>query len=367
MDPQIPQGKNTGFIAVTPRTTDWVAGQETGISGVISNSTGDWTTYLPVGEWQKLMADNFETDACVSFSAVQTLATYLEFLIQNNSVSPDALAWLTSNGYIVEGKISFSPRFTARVSGTSEQGNNLPAVAQSTRTYGLVPDADWPWPTAEIEADSTNAWNIYYAEPPQAVLDKGKAFLQHFIPQYDWVISTGNSEGQQASIKENLTVAPLQIATEVCWPWNVATPISGCGPGSQHATELYNVEADGSYDILDHYVPFNKILAADYNISYAMRLVLAPIASVPTSFPAPEGFTYNFENQLDLDANGVEVTALQNALKIDGEFPLTVQSTGYFGGITKTALEAFQAKHGLDPVGRVGPETIEVLNQLFNK
>lgn len=56
-----------------------------------------------------------------------------------------------------------------------------------------------------------------------------------------------------------------------------------------------------------------------------------------------------------------EVTALQNRLATDGIY--TGPITGYFGSQTKTALEAYQTKHGLDPLGVVGPATRNLLNQ----
>jgi hypothetical protein len=367
MDPIIKEGQNTGVQEVAIKEGDWIAGAETGITGQITNPSGDWTSYLPAGEWQKLMQTNFETDACVSFSDVQPYATYLDFLIATKQVSADALAFLNSNGYIVDGCVSFSPRFTAKVSGTTTNGNSLPVVAQASRTFGFVPDADWPWPVDAINASPDNAWAIYYADVPQSVLDKGKAFLAHFTPQYDWVIPPGGAQDAQASIKQALTVSPLQIATAVCWPWNQSAPINGCGPGAAHGTELYKVNDDGTYAIFDHYVPFNKTLAANYNITYAMRLVLTPVATVPVTFPAPVGFKYDFQYQLDFGATGPDVVALQNALKADGEFSIAVQSTGVFGSITQVALKAFQVKHGISPVGRVGPQTLAMLNSLYNK
>ncbi len=59
------------------------------------------------------------------------------------------------------------------------------------------------------------AWAIYYADVPQSVQDKGKAFLAHFKPQYDWVIPPGQSEPAQTGLLGALKVSPLQIATAV--------------------------------------------------------------------------------------------------------------------------------------------------------
>ena len=39
--------------------------------------------------------------------------------------------------------------------------------------------------------------------------------------------------------------------------------------------------------------------------------------------------------------------------------------TGYFGNLTREAVKRFQAKHGIDPLGIVGPKTRAKLNELF--
>jgi peptidoglycan hydrolase-like protein with peptidoglycan-binding domain len=97
-----------------------------------------------------------------------------------------------------------------------------------------------------------------------------------------------------------------------------------------------------------------------------MQGVVVPLTqSAPVTYPPPSPFHYTFTAQLDLNATGAEVIALQNALKTDGEFPLTIQSTGFFGTITQTAVKAFQTKYGIEAVGRVGPETLQKLNSLF--
>jgi hypothetical protein len=365
----------TGFIPVEPSREDWIRGIETGIIDTPVLPTGNWSTYLPAPQWQKLMGvksnepDGFETDACVSFSAEQTLATYLNFLIAMNKVPADALAFLNSNGYIVGGKVNFSPRFVAKTSGTTINGNSLPNVHAAIAKYGLVPDALWPMPTAAIEANPSNAWNIYYGTIPASVLAIGQQFLLHFQPQSEWIIYTGSSQTTD-QMRVDLTVAPLQIATAVCPPWNTNLPIKGCGAGAQHATEMYAIDIADDFDIFDHYAPFDKVLASDYNITYAMRAILVPLATTTTTYPPPNPFKHTFTTQLDLNAVGSEVVAVQNALKVDGEFPITVQSTGTFGAITQTAVEAFQVKYGIIKAGgpgygRVGPLTIAQLNKLF--
>lgn len=65
-----------------------------------------------------------------------------------------------------------------------------------------------------------------------------------------------------------------------------------------------------------------------------------------------------------------EVIALQECLKWEGLFPANVESSGYYGQITKKAVEVFQQKYdiarkGDAGFGRVGPKTRARLNQIY--
>lgn len=61
-----------------------------------------------------------------------------------------------------------------------------------------------------------------------------------------------------------------------------------------------------------------------------------------------------------------EVIALQNVLKFEGVFPSNVDSTGYFGSVTRKAVSDFQVKYGITPIdGYVGKKTRAKLNELY--
>ena len=65
-----------------------------------------------------------------------------------------------------------------------------------------------------------------------------------------------------------------------------------------------------------------------------------------------------------------EVAILQECLKWEGCFPSNVESTGYFGAVTRKAVETFQVKHTIAGpgdlgFGRVGPKTRSKLNYIF--
>src|SRR3990167_1068429 len=89
--------------------------------------------------------------------------------------------------------------------------------------------------------------------------------------------------------------------------------------------------------------------------------------------PIVSTFKHNFIKNMNLDEISGDVVALQNALKLDGEFPMLVPSSGFYGDITKIAVLAFQFKYKIITLpiesnyGRiVGPKTRLQLNSLFN-
>lgn len=66
--------------------------------------------------------------------------------------------------------------------------------------------------------------------------------------------------------------------------------------------------------------------------------------------------------QLQLGMSGSDVSTLQTFLAADVTlYPQGIVS-GYFGFLTKAAVSNFQTRNGIDPVGRVGPATLPVLN-----
>lgn len=381
---QLTPGKNTGVIEVAPTMTDWKVGAETGILAIPVNPTGDWRSFLPTDEKQLIIVDGVsygDTEACTDFSSTNVCEIELNYMIAKGTIPSDALSFLQTNGYIdANGKVNFSDRFDAVMAKTDPHvGNSLPNVWQSKKDNGLIPESDWPMPVDEIRAyqQSTPGWNIegiwkiYYKAIPANLITKGLEFKKHFGIQYEWVVYPG-SGATPATMSQYLTVAPLQLATAVCSGWNTENPINACGPGTQHATTMTYIEPGVAFDIYDHYNPFQKRFAIDYTITYAMRGLVVPLAITPVVFPAPNPFSHKFTTQLDLGQTNPEVVAVQDALKIDGEFSTSVQSTGYFGMVTMNAIEKFQVKYGIAApgipgYGRVGPKTLVKLNQLFNK
>jgi peptidoglycan hydrolase-like protein with peptidoglycan-binding domain len=85
--------------------------------------------------------------------------------------------------------------------------------------------------------------------------------------------------------------------------------------------------------------------------------VIIPL-STPTTTPilTTARATLTFARYLYFGMSGADVSQLQQFLKDKGYYTYPTL-TGYFGGVTKTAVAAFQQGNGIAPLGGVGPLT----------
>ncbi len=66
--------------------------------------------------------------------------------------------------------------------------------------------------------------------------------------------------------------------------------------------------------------------------------------------------------QLQVGSRGADVSSLQTFLAQDPTLYPQGLVTGYFGFLTKSAVSNFQSRNGISAVGRVGPQTLPVIN-----
>jgi putative peptidoglycan binding protein len=83
-------------------------------------------------------------------------------------------------------------------------------------------------------------------------------------------------------------------------------------------------------------------------------------AAIP-AVPATPIVSQTFTAYLEVGSTGAQVTALQNRLTALGVYSGPI--TGTFGGQTEAAVKKYQAKHGVNQLGAVGPATRALLNQ----
>lgn len=333
----IPQ---SGFIPCDPKPEDYMVGGVTGVAeSAVRMVSGDWSAYEPVFTPQ--FAPGFDTLSCTAFSAISTLEMQLNYLYKHNFLSKNALDFLKKNNYInpVYDKIRFSRRFTAIMSHTTKDGNTFPAVWDSARLDGLIPDVMFPFGGTTFE-EYHNPINI---SPAQVVL--AKQFLSYFDIKYEWIIiNTGDgmvdTPAEKVSVKEAKQMAPLQMA--------IPNP-------SHHATTLVSDTV-----IFDTYPPYIFDFSDKYPVQYIMRGFI--YEKVPT-------ITYSFAKALSLGSISNDVLMLQKFLNsTDTPIGNYGKETTYFGTATQKALANFQKKWGILPaIGYFGPTTMAKVNSFCMK
>lgn len=384
------KNKNLGVI-IDIRPRDFIAGGETGIRGAILEALGQFDVYLPDEESQADWDPGFfiDTCACVSFSALNAVEILFNRAIARGILTTEQLNFLKANGYIdpATGKVNFSDRFTAKMSGTTINGNSLGAVGDSIRNDGLIPEKAWPMPSfADLQDEApangpyishqTERFNRYYAAIPADLIAKGKAFAAIFKQTitYQWLL-VGTADN--AKLIEDLKAGPIQIAAAVCSPWSSnegMPPIPACGCNTQHATILYGSADAGVLKDFDHYKSFRKLLAADYCIQYAVQYYLNPDAGIEQPPQSPKGYTYT-KNLRAGAPDTFDVRMLQAGLQYAKDANNTPYMKpgvfGPFGPATKLALGRFQTAKGIkDPDGQgtnFGPASRAALTLAVSK
>lgn len=117
------------------------------IDGVYQMSTGafnhciisyreKYAKYYPEGELQNLGEDKMD---CVARGFNNEAEYELNYLLENDKISPVSLAWFKERGFIVNGKFLLSNRIPAMLSGTTRTGNSLKALAVCMENNGIFP------------------------------------------------------------------------------------------------------------------------------------------------------------------------------------------------------------------------------------
>jgi hypothetical protein len=330
--------KQSGLIIEYPKPTDYIAGRETTIRGIARVPDGNWTPFKNGDEAQSVIS--FDTQSCTAFSAINTIEMLMKFLPE------DAKQALYKLGF--NSNFECSKRFTAIVSGTTAQGNTFSNVAEAIRTKGVIPEADLPFGGSSF----AEYHNPNVVTP--AMYEKARKVLDIVLFKYDWVFFDGSPEfttDQYTATAEALKTSPIQIG--------IQTP-------AYHAItllELAKLNDKPYYTVFDHYAPYLRA-TYEYYPHFGMRFdVESKLTSVQTTTGYPE---FTFTQYLVYGSTGLEVRMLQRVLIYEG-FLKAGLDTGNMFNLTIQALRSFQAKYGIEAIGKVGPKTRAVLNDLCKK
>lgn len=343
---------STGFLYKPKDPLDFVAGAETGVVPVVNNPKKNWEEYLSIEEKQK--GKFGDSMACVTFSALNSIEAQFELL--RDKLPKDVLKTLKDMGYTdSNGQLNLSDRFTAKMSGTTKEGNYLTSVWDSIRNHGALPEKDWPFVLDELD------WNEYYKPIPKELKDKALYFKKIFDVKYEWL--------DLVNFKEHLKTAPIQIAVKVDGSWSTSAVVPPTSSGFGHAVLLYS--AGKHLHIYDHYFKFKKVLDGTYPLICALRGVLSIKTTPEPTKKKLYYFTTDLHYKSPLNVQK-DVVDLQDCLKKLGFMSKAVTSTGYYGDITAKAVYDFQIKYKVSDIveleriqGRVvGPRTRAKLNEI---
>src|SRR3990167_681663 len=167
------------------REQDWRLGEKNDSRNVVLQEDRNFQPFLPVFESQKR---EYETSACVTFSALNCIETYIN--------------------RVYRAEFNFSDRYTAVMSGTIPAvGNYLHKVAESIRSEenGLVFERDYQYNSKTLEE--------YYEPIPQKIQEGARDIYSEFAIQWRWVDSVISSPDK---LWDALQYGPVQV-TGFAW------------------------------------------------------------------------------------------------------------------------------------------------------
>lgn len=315
----------------------WPADHIAGVQGIaheVRLLTGDWRKYRSSNQPQ--WGARGDKQHCVSRSHINAVEAQLNWMLEQNLLPVETVLFLQNNGYIVNGKVELNVRYLSQVSGTTQNGNSVSAVAYAGRKRGYAPRECPSYPD-NIDL----SWDEYYIVPSAEAERLAQESLKHFQLDYVWLV-TGTMEHTEQTKKLmafHAQHAPIQVASDLCPPWNVDdVPLCGLTQ-SRHAYLLEYFEDQKTIWAFDHYDPFTKRLPWKYIIPFAIKLVITPV----------------FKSEGAVDIHPDRIGSL---LKVNGNDKPGIYTYGYdknWHGLTDMqTLEAIGGKYDPAKTLRVG-------------
>jgi hypothetical protein len=217
------------------------------------------TKFLPLGELQRGLEDFSD---CVTRGYHNILESQFTWLYQNG-MSEENRKWLLAKGFVTpQGRIEFSDRFTAILSGTTPQGNSMKAPAESIRKNGLIPKSMLP-----KQEGMTFAQYHDRAKITEEMLDIGRQFSHRFTINYEQV----NRSHIKEANKDDLLAVALHA-------WSF--PENGIYPRTDNTLNHCVMLIQPEYEAFDNYTEavndYTKTLAPDYIFyEYAYRIFIS--------------------------------------------------------------------------------------------
>lgn len=280
--------RQTGLL-IKFKETDYLAGS-LGAQKVMPSR--DWRPFKPNNEKQYNFS--FDTKSCTTFSVLNDIEFWLKFL--KNKFTANQIKELKELGYIENEEFNFSDRFTAIMSGTTEDGNYHQKVLDSVRNHGLLPEKDLPF--------IGNSWAEYHDKTKitSEMIEKAKKFRNFIKVSYEQ-----NSYQPNVDLGESLEYSPLLGA--IPFP-------------AYHAVVL----PTPNY-VYDTYEPFLYERKVPVHYSYKMIVEVKP--EIPPTIIMPDTYTYKyFKPSTDPKMVGVkhELMLILDKVRELAGVPITISS-----------------------------------------
>lgn len=248
-------------VLIGQKPTDYIAGENSPLLPV-PLTDGDWRPYKPKHEIQFMNAgfpNAFDTSYCTAFSGTDTIETIFNFHLVKENFSSGDVAWLNDNGYIVDGLVDFSDRFTGIMAGLGPNGGYLYQIAESIRKDGLIPGKMFP-----NKASSYKEYVNRELVTPEMV-ELGKQFAKRFPISYEWV--------SKDKAGDWLKYSPLHCTVRFA---NADKPEDVLNPVGEHNHAVVEMDRTGTYELInDSYYQEEKRYAPghpDNFLAYYVRV-----------------------------------------------------------------------------------------------
>jgi len=237
--------KNYGVILEPIKEQDLLFGTNNRVEHNIKIGLEKWLSYFSEGELQ--LGTYYDTMSCVTFSALNVVEAILNYQIRNKMMSIENIKWLFDNGYLNEkGEVDLSDRFTAIMSGTTEQGNTGGQVWDSIRNIGVIPEKMFSWDKSRT-APMEQRFIDYFLDRKyitQEMIDLAKEFTNRFNVYYEHVMSPEYVKAQEYS--------PIHVfISTYCGSENGIE--KACDKTPNHAVSFPEVREEYN-PLFDHYI-----------------------------------------------------------------------------------------------------------------
>lgn len=255
-------------LIIGNRPTDFFAGSNSPINHEARNTTGDWKKFRSLEENQFNAKGDWWN--CVNQSVENQFEAQANWALMNGLWPDSALKFFNGENsmgvsYIHDGKFKISTRFNSKMSGTQPGvGNWLYKGHDSIRKHGIVPDEAWP-----TLPDMTE--DQYYSDVSDNVIRLGQESLRHYEWLYEFLV-----DFSAENLKNQLQQSPLQIGIACCPVWYSEEVINKCNLSPNHAILIEAVDVENIIRCLDHYPPYSRNLAPDYQLFSVVKGVLYP-------------------------------------------------------------------------------------------